>query len=287
MTTPYIQFNPMQTTNAAGMFTVSSGGLIQGWQYTNAAKRFSLEQGILATTETLSMIPGCAVGIATNPNLGLGQVQGQGSLGNVISRAASVAAIRGFVVSNQAYGAIITPSANVPVIGSGMSCSFLKLGSGAQIAVGVNAALAATLAGSVDIGTPVSWDFGGQMLSPYVAAYTAQTLTAASWASGVATVTMAAVPTGIVVGDQITIAGMTPTGYNGSFAVTAVTGTTISYALATNPGTETVLGTLAAGGGALPVKIDTLQIGNSAQVYTDANGLFQWNMSGSCALITI
>ncbi len=287
MATPNIQINPMGTTNAGGLFLTASGGIIQGWQYTNAAKRFSLDQGYLASTETVNMIPGCALGIATNPSIGTAHFQSQGSLGNIITRASTVAAIRGFSVSNQSYGAIVTQNATVPTIGSNMSVNFLQLGTGAQIGVGVNAALAATLSGGVDIATPVSWDFGGQMLAPYVAAYTAQTLTAASWSAGVVTITMAAVPTGILVGDQITVTGMTPTGYNGSFAVTAVTGTTISYALLTNPGAETVLGQLAAGGGALPVKINKLQIGNSPQVYMDSNGLFQWNMSGSCALITI
>jgi len=36
--------------------------------------------------------------------------------------------------------------------------------------------------------------------------------------------------------DTIVISGVNPSGYNGTWQVTAATGTTVSYALASNPG---------------------------------------------------
>ena len=50
---------------------------------------------------------------------------------------------------------------------------------------------------------------------------------------------------GLAVGDLVTVAGVTPTGYNGTFLVTAVASTTISYANATT-GAQTVAGTVSA-----------------------------------------
>ncbi len=288
MATPNVQINPMQTTNGFGLFPLTSGGYIQGWQEPDPAARFALRQGILSASASQVMIPGAAISVATNPNSGTtGNFQGAGSLGNVINYATTAAGIRGFSVFNQAYGGIITPTASVPVMGNGQSINYLLLGSGARVNVGISATLASTFAAGADISTPVSWDFTSQELVPYVAAYTAQTITAASWTSGTATYTMAAVPSGIAVGSQVSFAGFTPSGYNGDYTVTAVTGTTISVAIAVNPGTATVLGTLAAGGGAVNVQILNVNIGNSLQVYADSNGLYQWNSTGSCALIKI
>jgi large repetitive protein len=61
------------------------------------------------------------------------------------------------------------------------------------------------------------------------------TVTNASWASGVATITAA---NDYTVGESVTVAGITGTtgsSYNGTFTLTAVTGTTFSYNLATQP----------------------------------------------------
>jgi len=65
-----------------------------------------------------------------------------------------------------------------------------------------------------------------------------------SWSAGVVTVnTVSAhtIPTGQVV--QGTIAGASPSGYDGTFACTGVTTTQFTYPLASNPGSETTLGT--------------------------------------------
>lgn len=58
-----------------------------------------------------------------------------------------------------------------------------------------------------------------------------------TWSSGIATVTYPAVH-GLLVGDKIEITAANPSGYNGKFEITAVPSTTtISFALATDPGT--------------------------------------------------
>jgi hypothetical protein len=64
----------------------------------------------------------------------------------------------------------------------------------------------------------------------------------------VATLTFSAITRAIPVGTVITVTGMTPTGYNVSnVQVTASSTTSMSYALASNPGTFSSGGTLANG----------------------------------------
>ena len=76
--------------------------------------------------------------------------------------------------------------------------------------------------------------------------WAANALTAISWSGGVVTATTTTAH-GVQVGQQFQISGVAPSGYNGTFAALAdTTGNTLVYALATNPGTETVLGTLVA-----------------------------------------
>lgn len=71
---------------------------------------------------------------------------------------------------------------------------------------------------------------------------TTYTATAGSWSASVATITFAS--HSIESGDSVTVAGFVPTGYNGTYTVTGVTATTITYALTTDPGTVTTLGTV-------------------------------------------
>lgn len=105
-----------------------------------------------------------------------------------------------------------------------------------------------------------------------------------SWASNVVTVTTSSahgVPSGETV--QGTIAGCTPAGYNGVFAITSTGTTTFTYPLLTNPGTivtkgtftlEDVSETLAMGttffaqGSTTPVYVLELGIGTTAQGVT-------------------
>lgn len=64
-----------------------------------------------------------------------------------------------------------------------------------------------------------------------------------TWAGGVATITTTGAH-GLVVGNTVAVQGVTPAGYNGYFAVTGVTSTTVfTVALASDPGAVTVQGT--------------------------------------------
>ena len=65
--------------------------------------------------------------------------------------------------------------------------------------------------------------------------------TSLTWASNEVSATFSSSP-GYVVGDVITVSGVSPSGYNGTFVVSDVSGNTIKYALTSNPGTVTVLG---------------------------------------------
>jgi flagellar hook protein FlgE len=73
-----------------------------------------------------------------------------------------------------------------------------------------------------------------------VTATTPQTATAMTWAAGAVTVTA---PGAYAIGDTVTIAGVTPAGYNGTYSVTSVGAGSFTYALATDPGAVTVQGT--------------------------------------------
>ncbi|OYV51055.1 MAG: hypothetical protein B7X10_00940, partial [Burkholderiales bacterium 21-58-4] len=82
--------------------------------------------------------------------------------------------------------------------------------------------------------------------SPSYGVYPANALTALTYSSGTVTATTTT-SHGVVPGNWFTIAGCTPAGYNGTFqALPGTTGTTLLYSLSSNPGSETVLGTLVA-----------------------------------------
>ena len=73
---------------------------------------------------------------------------------------------------------------------------------------------------------------------------TSVTSTGVAWAAGTATVT--APFTGLAVGSQIpiTLAGYTPAGWNGTYAGTVSSATTVTFPIAANPGTVTTQGTV-------------------------------------------
>lgn len=73
-------------------------------------------------------------------------------------------------------------------------------------------------------------------------------VSAIAWASSVVTVTTAAAH-GIPAGDTVqgTIAGASPSAYDGTFPCTYVSSTSFTYPLASNPGSESTLGTFTLG----------------------------------------
>ena len=116
---------------------------------------------------------------------------------------------------------------------------------GATGATGVTGATGPSTPNNIQYFTPVSW-----YISPSSTATTI-TVTGASWSSNVATLTFSALTTALPVGTVITVAGMTPSGYNVSnvqvLASPAPTTTQLSYALLSNPGAFSAGGTIANG----------------------------------------
>jgi hypothetical protein len=278
--TAQIAFNPLLTTNGLGGFSTSSDGFVQGVAMDDPAVRYALSGGILSVNETIPMWGG--VGIYENiPALGL-----DGALGGQVGRAASISALTGFSVFNQAHAWVTSPQSPVPVGASGQTVSFYRLGSGARIPVKCDPALV-SLDGNL-ITQQVSWDFTGQQLIQYNAQDAQVNITSLTWNAGVVTLVSAS-PHGRAVGDWITVSGAIPAAYNGDYQVqTAADATHLTYVLAANPGAETTPGVILAGGGALPCKILLINQGNSKVVaYDPLTNFATWNNQGTCALIQI
>jgi hypothetical protein len=93
-------------------------------------------------------------------------------------------------------------------------------------------ATGAQSAPAVDFSAPWEFDFFATST-----AETPVTITGATWANGVATYTTSAQHT-LAVGDKDVVSGITPSGYNGTFIVSAVgSPTTFSVPMPVNPGT--------------------------------------------------
>ncbi len=70
-----------------------------------------------------------------------------------------------------------------------------------------------------------------------------KTVTAGSWSGGTATITHNGTNS-FSIGSSITVAGVTPSGYNGTFTVTASSAGSVSYTVADPGGVATVMGTV-------------------------------------------
>jgi hypothetical protein len=79
-------------------------------------------------------------------------------------------------------------------------------------------------------------------------------ITSASWLASVATIGFNG-STVIPVGATVGIDSMTPSGYNGTYTVTASSAGSFSYALVSNPGTATVFGTAQTALGTFPIAV--------------------------------
>lgn len=289
-----ITINPVQTTTALGFFSSQTEGLTQGVFLDDPALRYELAQAPLASTVTGSVWGGMAISENIAPstqNVALG-----GSLVLATQGPSSPAAagdITGFSVFNQAHNMLTSPQSTAPLITAGMTCNFIRLGSGLRLAVECDPSLV-SLDGSI-ITSRVAWDYTNQLLVPYLGTLTISSGTYVS-ASGVVTLTMSASIT-FSPGDSITISSLTGTGayaaLNGTFTALAGTaGTTVVYNAGAGHGSATITGgSLTVGGAAssaLPVKVLEIDIGNSVTVsYNPTTGFATWTPGGNCALILI
>lgn len=297
--TAQVAFNPyLQSAGNSGLFNVSSKGLRQGTAYPDPATRYALRTGVLDVNETLPMWGG--VGIYENiPTYGA--TEPNATLGPVVGRATALTGskqIAGFSVFDQAYGMITTPQSNVPLIGSYGQVMSYALGSSARIAVKCAAGLVDLWGDSIQ--SQVSWDWTTQELVPYAPAYNAVTITGATWANtlgGEATFTIGTDLSAVLTaGDVIDVSGVLSTGattdgYNGNWVVVSVPDSSHVIVLlprATTPGTYASGGTIAAAGGALPVKVLDIQAGNCMTVDYDADtGFANYDFDGNCAVIQL
>jgi hypothetical protein len=302
-----LNFDYMTTTNAPGTFLVQSTGFVQGVYQDDPTTRNWLKGGIVSTNETIPMYGGLAINAQTLPSIAANPtVPEQGA---IISRATNVTknaalSVTGFTVFNQAYGMISTPASPVPLAGSNYQVMYFDLGTNARIPVACAPTLASLEGGST--GQAVSWDFVGQQLIPFVAAYSAVAaggITSATYtnATGALSFTFSAAPFGAGIGAGangvfINVQGLTGAGVaplNGNFPITgtASAGTVVTVQAPAGLGNLTLVtsgATLAAGGGALNVDILEIRVGNNMTVvFNTATNTASWNFNGTVAIIQI
>ena len=120
--------------------------------------------------------------------------------------------------------------ANILSTGSGLTPTLLATATAVRVAfaAGFNSAGADDFVGQVSSGTNFPACVGSQTVSSATNATSCVITTAAAH--------------GLSVGTWVTPSGFTPTGYNGTYQITAVTPTTFTITLAAAPGATTVIG---------------------------------------------
>ena len=117
-----ISLNPMVTTGISDGFVVDSGGYVQGVFLDDPAMRYQLEGAAVDASQSSPLWGGLPVTLKV-------PAVGQNSNLPTVVAAASLNAINGWTLFNQASAGIITPSSNVPLYSSGMSINFARPGS--------------------------------------------------------------------------------------------------------------------------------------------------------------
>jgi hypothetical protein len=145
---------------------------------------------------------------------------------------------------------VSTPSVGAPTTSTVGSVNYTTVSSQGQLAPG-----SYKWSGYLYVPTTDTYSLDFQ-LSSSLPASVSDPVTALSWSGGTATLS---VPTGTAagVGSQVVVSGACAAGYDGTYAVTASTATSVSYALASDPGacsTPLVVtaGTYTAGRGTRP-----------------------------------
>ncbi|HHT5687654.1 TPA: hypothetical protein ACTZGC_001734 [Raoultella ornithinolytica] len=283
-----LSLNPMATTNAAGSFGVQSDGFIQGVALDDPANRFNLASGTVAATETKPLWGGLPVAELLPGNQ-------SSPRGSTIRRAVSLAELEGFTVFNQAHNGLTTPQSPVPLYASGMSVSYYRIGSNMRVPLKASAQVVALGTTGASVKTPLAWDFvNNQVTTAAAAAFAGADIdtTAVTYSNGVATATTASAH-GLTAGQYVKISGVAPAAYNGTVVVLTVgSATTFTYAPASAPGgsatTQGNIGAVAQADITLPVKVISIESGNSKTVsYDSTTGFLTWNNTDSCALVLL
>jgi hypothetical protein len=277
--------NPYQTSAKLGSFKAYSDGVMQGLADADPAVQNWLNMGHLdplATAPVWGGIPISEQVFAGN----------QSSNKSKLTLASVNTAITGFAVFDQGHHGVITPGPNnVPLFYPGMDFPYYRLGSRARIPVQCSSSLI-NLVGSGINPAGVTWNYATVELVATTAGATVPVTAVA--VSGTANPYSGAFTTGtaahgLSVGDTVTLAGFTPSGYNGTFVVESVPATNqFTVNLTTNPGAVTTQGTVAtaAGTGTLAVTVLSIHT-NSRIVFQDPlTGNITWK-PGNCAIIQI
>jgi hypothetical protein len=140
-----ISINPVITTNAAGTFSVSLDGLMQGMAMDDPAVRYQLTGGQLAPTEVLPMFGGVPIAEFIPPIPPVNAITGlpmgwDPALQNSIQRATAAIPASGISVFNQNHAMINSPQSPVPQCDIGMLVNFYRFGSRARIAMAMDPA---------------------------------------------------------------------------------------------------------------------------------------------------
>jgi len=171
-----INVNPMAISNAGGLFSVTTDGMVQGAIMDDPVARFNLATGYVAQSETLPMWPGIAIAESIPAGASLANGTPQRGYGPPLTRAASPASnITGFTTLNQFHAGIVTPQNRAPIAGSYMTMPFFRLGSGARMALACDPVLQSLLGGSIN--QQISWDVNAQRLQPFDSATATYSLT--------------------------------------------------------------------------------------------------------------
>jgi len=164
-----LTMNPILTTNAAGTFTVTFDGYMQGMAMDDPAMRNQLTGGLLAESETLPMFGGIPITESIPAPVTAGTpprtFTQDPALNTIITRATSAADMTGISVFNQNHAAINTPQSQVPQALSGMIVMLYRFGSLARIPLAADPALIATLAGIIISPTALLWDVTNQRIT--------------------------------------------------------------------------------------------------------------------------
>jgi len=172
------------------------------------------------------------VSVAANATLALGitPVAG-GTPGNILYDNA------GFV------GELATTGSGNVVLATSPTLVTPVLGAASGTSLSLTSATGLTLNGSVLAKTntllflPLSYYIAPTNTTGIIGSGGTGSISNATWSSGIATLTFTAITTAIPVNTVISVSGMSPSGYNTTYAlVTASSTTTISYAVVSNPG---------------------------------------------------
>lgn len=288
---------PAATTNAnAGTFAdPSSGGLVQGQDYSDPSVDFRLRGGLLNSAETLPMWGGVAL-YQWVPGVTAGQPIR--ALGPTVGRATTVTGstkpIAGFSVFRGNYAWVNEPGSTAPQAAAGQSVNYYPLGSLARIVLACDPALV-DLVGAVT-NAALAWDFTNQLLIPFLSS----TISSGTYNSttGVVVLTFAAAQA-LSPGDTVTLSSLTGTGayasLDGAWQVTAVSGVTVTLQATAALGAAAITGGTMATGTSLatlqtPFNVLEVQNTNAVTVgYNATSGLTNYNFGpgNACALVSI